>query len=373
MAYLSPTQIERQRALSQQLRAAPQERSRGGVGGVLSGLAHVLRQYGAGVGEHNANVAETGNQTAQTKDLQQLVNLLRTGGMTESNVTGMEGQNLGTIPAKRTSFETPEVNQMYVQALMKQQDDNRVMTPEQEAQKIRLNGGNQSEYGLTPNLYQKDGKWFERIYNKGGQFTDREMPGEPVRGMSFNPTLQGEIAGTKQQEVKDVDLTMNPQIEQASESAKVIGKTGAEKQVELKERLSQLPRLEQIASELSELGKKATYTETGKAVDSTKRQLGMEVGEGAVARKEYISKVDNEILPLLRQTFGAAFTQKEGDSLKNTLGDPDASPEEKDAVLRSFIATKRAQIEGLSQQTDIPDQQDKLFNSPPSELLEVDW
>ena len=70
----------------------------------------------------------------------------------------------------------------------------------------------------------------------------------------------------------------------------------------------------------------------------------MDVGEGAVARKEYITRVDNEILPLLRQTFGAQFTQKEGEALKATLGDPDASPQEKDAVLKSFIQTKKAQV-----------------------------
>ena len=95
------------------------------------------------------------------------------------------------------------------------------------------------------------------------------------------------------------------------------------------------------------LGKVATFTTAGKARDATRRQLGLDVGVGAIARKEYISKVDNEILPLLRQTFGAAFTEREGTSLKATLGDPDASPQEKDAVLKSFIATKQSQIETL--------------------------
>ena len=77
----------------------------------------------------------------------------------------------------------------------------------------------------------------------------------------------------------------------------------------------------------------------------------MEPTEGALARAEYIAKVDNEILPLLRETFGAQFTQKEGESLKVTLGDPDKSPEEKDAVLRSFIKTKREQVKTLQRRT----------------------
>ena len=80
--------------------------------------------------------------------------------------------------------------------------------------------------------------------------------------------------------------------------------------------------------------------------------------ESAIARKEYIAKVDNEVLPLLRQTFGAQFTQKEGESLKLTLGDPNATPEEKDAVLRSFIDAKRSQIETKNRRiggADVPE------------------
>lgn len=106
-----------------------------------------------------------------------------------------------------------------------------------------------------------------------------------------------------------------------------------------------LPRLNTIVNELSELGKKATYTLAGQATDIAMRQAGLTPRDAAIARKEYISKVDNEILPLLRQTFGAAFTVKEGESLRATLGDVNASPEEKDAVLKSFISQKISQVE----------------------------
>lgn len=128
----------------------------------------------------------------------------------------------------------------------------------------------------------------------------------------------------------------------------------AEKTSDLDERRAYLPQLMETVDKLSDLGKKATYTTAGKVRDSLMRELGMDVGEGAVARKEYISLVDNQILPLLRQTFGAAFTQKEGDNLKQTLGDPDASPKEKDAVLRSFIKQKIATINTLENQLGQP-------------------
>lgn len=147
------------------------------------------------------------------------------------------------------------------------------------------------------------------------------------------------------------DLIGKPKIAQAEASAKEVGKAQGEVKASLEAQTAQFPRLEQVVGELSDLGKKATYTYGGQAYDAALRQVGAPVPEGAIARKEYISKVDNEILPLLRQTFGAQFTQKEGESLKATLGDPNASPEEKDAVLRSFIAHKQAQIETLRRQT----------------------
>ena len=148
---------------------------------------------------------------------------------------------------------------------------------------------------------------------------------QQIQGAQYSPGLQGEISGAK---------AFSGQT----------GKAAGEATAGLSDMESQLPHLEQLVTELSALGKKATYTKAGQAADITRRQFGMDVGEGAVARKEYITRVDNEILPLLRQTFGAQFTQKEGEALKATLGDPDASPQEKDAVLKSFIQTKKAQV-----------------------------
>jgi hypothetical protein len=60
--------------------------------------------------------------------------------------------------------------------------------------------------------------------------------------------------------------------------------------------------------------------------------------------------VDNQILPLLRETFGAQFTLQEGQSLKTTLGDPEKSPQEKRAVLEAFIEQKVRNIEALELQ-----------------------
>jgi hypothetical protein len=110
---------------------------------------------------------------------------------------------------------------------------------------------------------------------------------------------------------------------------------------------SKLPGIQKVVTELSELGKKATYTMFGVGLDEMTKQLGIAPGEAAVARAKYIAMVDNQVLPLLRDTFGAAFTQKEGETLRATLGDPNKSPQEKDAVLEAFIEQKMRDLEAL--------------------------
>ena len=112
----------------------------------------------------------------------------------------------------------------------------------------------------------------------------------------------------------------------------------------LKNYKSKMPELRQTVDRLNQLAQRATYTKLGVAGNNAMRQLGLPVGEGALNRAEYISTVDNQILPLLRDTFGAQFTEREGQTLRATLGNPDLSPEEKQAILNSFINQKERNI-----------------------------
>lgn len=120
----------------------------------------------------------------------------------------------------------------------------------------------------------------------------------------------------------------------------------AETASELSRIQSKMPGLMSVVSDLDRLSEEATYTYAGQARDFIARQAG-KTTDGARARAEYIAIVDNQILPLLRDTFGAAFTKPEGDSLRATLGDPDASPAEKQAKLKAFIAQKQRDIQAL--------------------------
>lgn len=181
-------------------------------------------------------------------------------------------------------------------------------------------------------------------------------------GASFPEALQAVQTGFRQNTLmQDGQLQPIPgaiqakqQFKQAEAQGSAYGKEQGEKSATLTSMEANMPQLEKTVNRLSELGKKATYTMAGRAGDTARREAGLPVGEGAIARAEYISLVDNQILPLLRQTFGAQFTQKEGESLKITLGDPNKSPEEKDAVLRSFIQQKMATIDSLRRETGEP-------------------
>ncbi len=129
------------------------------------------------------------------------------------------------------------------------------------------------------------------------------------------------------------------------------GKEHGEAGAKLSAMEASMPRLDAAVLKLSELGKKATYTKAGQVRDVALRETGQDVGAGAIARASYMAHVKANILPLLKQTFGAQFTVAEGDSLLATLGSPDMHPREKDAVLEAFIENKWAEVMSLRRQT----------------------
>ena len=64
--------------------------------------------------------------------------------------------------------------------------------------------------------------------------------------------------------------------------------------------------------------------------------------------------INNQVLPLLRQTFGAAFTEREGETLKATMGDPDATPAQKIEQLNAFIDQKVRDIQTKQREVGEP-------------------
>ena len=133
--------------------------------------------------------------------------------------------------------------------------------------------------------------------------------------------------------------------EGAKKSDQELGKNYAADLDEYNNMVSKMPELESTVKELGDLSDEATYTAIGRLYNDAKREFKGEATQGGVALTKYKTIVDNQILPLLRDTFGAQFTQKEGETLKATLGDPNKTPEERKATLKSFIDQKRKSIE----------------------------
>lgn len=146
------------------------------------------------------------------------------------------------------------------------------------------------------------------------------------------------------------DYYKQPGYEVASEAAKAQGKGQGEAAVAYKSLSSKLPGLEGVVNQLDDLANKATYTYAGQAWNGVVNQLGQGPTEGALARTKYIAMVNNQILPMLRDTFGAQFTAREGDTLRETLGDPNKTPQEKQAVIKAFIEQARRNVEAAAVQ-----------------------
>lgn len=109
---------------------------------------------------------------------------------------------------------------------------------------------------------------------------------------------------------------------------------------------SSLPAFEEMAKQLNEIGKDVTYTKPGQAYDWTIRQLGLGATKGANARERYRQIVNNELLPKLRETFGGQLSDAERESLLSTLGNVDLSASEREEAVKSFIESKKRQLEG---------------------------
>lgn len=136
----------------------------------------------------------------------------------------------------------------------------------------------------------------------------------------------------------------------------VEGKSDAESAALLESIQRKMPGVRSVIEKLTNLADTATYTQMGQLGDTLKREFGLEPGQGAIDRSSYIAIVDNQVLPLLKDTFGAAFTVQEGESLRATLGDPNKSPAEKKAILDAFIEQKERDVAGMMGENPVTSQ-----------------
>lgn len=171
-------------------------------------------------------------------------------------------------------------------------------------------------------------------------------------------TIEGQRAESKEigkakGEAKGAPLIAGAKatISRAVKLAEADAKSRGEALSDLKKAEAGLPGIEEVVGKLNSLSSIATHTISGKVLNAASKELGFGATKGGTARAAYQATIDNQVLPLLKQTFGAAMTEGEGKRLADTLGDVDASPEEKQAQLNAFMDSQRRIIENLRRET----------------------
>ncbi len=167
---------------------------------------------------------------------------------------------------------------------------------------------------------------------------------------------QAEISGAKAEATEskklEQQLKHKPLITKAVKLAEKEAIERGEVLTDLSRMAAGLPGLKDAVSQLRELSSIATSTIGGKIFDSAVKQTGFGATKGSTARAKMNAIIANQTLPLLKETFGSAFTEAEGARLQASFADPDATHEERLAQLDAFIdqkertiKTKQAQVQ----------------------------
>ena len=127
-----------------------------------------------------------------------------------------------------------------------------------------------------------------------------------------------------------------------------------------------LPAIVDLVTNLKALSNVASSTLGKRGFDAVVRELGFGSTKGGTARAKYIAVVANTLLPLLKTTFGGAFSVEEGNRLLATLGSPNLDANARNAELDAFLESKISQIEGLRAQASTIETKDNT--SPPGKF-----
>ncbi len=161
------------------------------------------------------------------------------------------------------------------------------------------------------------------------------------------------------------DLQYKPQIARESARTGVVGARQGENEANFTDFKAAVPGLEKVVNNLYTVADRATYSLSNQATDAFQRQLGFNPGDDAAARTYYENLVRNEILPLLKPTFGAQFTIKEGEWLLATLGDVNLSPQEKKAALQARVDSWKNLADTMAARAGQPPIEGAFSSFPP--------
>lgn len=174
-------------------------------------------------------------------------------------------------------------------------------------------------------------------------------------------------------EASDVLAEARGKIKEAEAAEAAKGKARGESEVKYRSLKSSLPALQTVVAQLRNLSNEATYTLPGKAYDAVMINMFGHTPKGATASAKYGSLVSNQVLPLLKQTLGAAFTAAEYEKLEATMGNDSYSPEQKQEQLDAFIQNKLLELQSLESEIQMskPADQKDSANLSDDELLDM--
>jgi hypothetical protein len=212
---------------------------------------------------------------------------------------------------------------------------------------------------------------------RGGQVGLRQLSQEQqsllTQAAEEEASRRAEAAGLRtrrtEEEKLNVQLDIKPRINAAVRQAEISAQSRGETLSDLARSQAALPGLKQIVNQLREVSPFVTSTTSGRIFDKIVLETGFGSTKGATSRAKFLSIVDNQILPLLKQTFGGAFTAAEGDALKATLGDVNIGHQARMAQLDSFIDAKTREIE--SKQRGLEPQQQPTTQDLPEDFSDL--
>ncbi len=210
-------------------------------------------------------------------------------------------------------------------------------------------GGSAGKFSSKQTTY-KDGSILQgdpaggsRFYNAAGI----ELPvGSPEREAAIANAIK---SGVQYEYDKSYQGTLGSQtargeteadIQKGISIAKWEGANEAEEKNVISTMRANLPSLVNATNRLKTLAASASFSLPQRAWDATMNQVFGFSTKGGNARARLESLADNMVLPLLKQTFGAAFTAAEGERLRAALIASNATPAQKAAQLEEFINAK---------------------------------
>lgn len=191
---------------------------------------------------------------------------------------------------------------------------------------------------------QRDWRSYAQMTPEQRSMYDRMRRGYDVKDLGDVQAVIDEQGNIVRALPKALSPEQRPEYLAGKEVAKKEGAETGRVETELQDLEANYPELVSMTQDLSEFAEDATYRLAGQGVDIAAKEVLGVTTPGAKARASYESTLRNQVLPLLRQTFGAAFTAEEGKRLESTLGDPNATPPAKQAALEAFMKSQRGKI-----------------------------